>query len=51
MDYILVFILGVFCIPTIKEVKFNLRFKKWTEHIFCLDFLKEVISRTFNGGY
>jgi hypothetical protein len=45
--------IGMFLIPLVKEVMFQTAFKHGVLQIFKhpIDFIKEVLSRTFMGGY
>jgi hypothetical protein len=46
-------IIGIFIIPIIKEVYFQTGFERGVREIFKhpIDFIKEVLHRTFIGGY
>ena len=52
MSLVIGILIGVFLIPTIKELQYNLSFE-WFKYTIRhpLNFIKDVIHRTFVGGY
>jgi len=51
--FILGVMVGIFLIPIVKEIMYQKHFERGIQAIFKnpIDFIKEVIHRTFTGGY